>query len=238
MIYWIIATFTAYFLKGLCGFANTLVFTTIMAFGANNVNISPVELIIGLPSNIILTWRNRQKLDFKMVLPLVIMVILGSIPGALLLKSVNASYVKIFFGGLVMFIGAELFYREKHGSKSRGSKLMFLIVGILSGILCGMFGVGALLAAYLSRVTETGSEFKANLSAVFIADNIFRVILYSTLGLITFPVVKQAVVLIPVMLISLYLGIKFSDILDDKIVKKLVMILLIISGLAMIITNL
>ena len=28
MIYWILATLTAFFIKGLCGFANTLVFTS------------------------------------------------------------------------------------------------------------------------------------------------------------------------------------------------------------------
>lgn len=56
---WILATVVAFFIKGLCGFANTLVFTSILGFGANNVNISPVELVLGYPTNIILTWKNR-----------------------------------------------------------------------------------------------------------------------------------------------------------------------------------
>lgn len=54
MIYWILATLTAFFIKGLCGFANTLVFTSILSFGIVNANISPVELLIGYPSNLIL----------------------------------------------------------------------------------------------------------------------------------------------------------------------------------------
>lgn len=37
---WIIATLVAFFIKGLCGFANTLVFTSILGFGASDVNIS------------------------------------------------------------------------------------------------------------------------------------------------------------------------------------------------------
>ena len=48
---WMIcAALCAYFIKGLCGFANTLVFTTILSFGYDNVNISPVELILGYPT--------------------------------------------------------------------------------------------------------------------------------------------------------------------------------------------
>ena len=45
MILWFVAAFTAYFVKGLCGFANTLVFTTILSFGAANASISPVDLL-------------------------------------------------------------------------------------------------------------------------------------------------------------------------------------------------
>lgn len=54
MVLWVIAAFAAFFVKGLCGFANTLVFTSILGFGAANVNISPVELL-GYPTNLILT---------------------------------------------------------------------------------------------------------------------------------------------------------------------------------------
>ena len=65
MTLWIIATLCAFFIKGLCGFANTLVFTSILGFGVANVNISPVELLLGYPTNLILTWNNRKKLDKK-----------------------------------------------------------------------------------------------------------------------------------------------------------------------------
>ena len=54
MYLWIIAAVAAYFIKGLCGFANTLVFTSILIFGASNANISPIDLLLGYPTNLIL----------------------------------------------------------------------------------------------------------------------------------------------------------------------------------------
>ncbi len=45
MLLWIIAAVCAFFVKGLCGFANTLIFTNILSFGVNNALISPVELL-------------------------------------------------------------------------------------------------------------------------------------------------------------------------------------------------
>ena len=62
---WILATIAAYFIKGLCGFANTLVFTTILSFGTANASISPIDLVLGYPTNLILTWKNRNRLDWK-----------------------------------------------------------------------------------------------------------------------------------------------------------------------------
>ena len=62
MYLWIIAAFIAYFIKGLCGFANTLVLTTILSFGASNADISPVDLLLGYPMNLILTWKTGDAL--------------------------------------------------------------------------------------------------------------------------------------------------------------------------------
>jgi uncharacterized membrane protein YfcA len=237
-ILWIIATITAFFVKGLCGFANTLVFTSILGFGANNIAISPIELMLGYPSNLILTWQNRDKLDKRVVIPLAILVLAGSIPGALLLKNVDARYIKLVFGVIVVLLGIEMFLRESRGGRARESRLLLGIIGILSGVLCGLFGVGALLAAYVGRVTDSSDEFKANISAVFIVDNTFRLVLYSVLGIITLQGLKTTAMLLPFMLLGLFAGIGSSKVMDDKIVKRIVIILLIISGIALIAKNL
>ncbi len=63
VMWWIAAIIAAFFVKGLCGFANTLVFTTILSFGNSNVNISPVELILGYPTNAILAWKERKSIN-------------------------------------------------------------------------------------------------------------------------------------------------------------------------------
>ena len=234
---WIIAALAAFYVKGLCGFANTLVFTSILGFGANNVAISPVELLLGYPTNLILTFRNRKKLNKYVYIPLAALVLLGSIPGALLLKNVNASYIKVVFGIVVVLLGIEMYVREIKPSKAKESKLLLTFIGILSGVLCGLFGVGALLAAYVGRVTKTSDEFKANISAVFIVENTFRIVLYSVLGIISFASIKQALMMLPFALIGLYLGMLSGKVLNEKVIKRLVIILLVISGIALIILN-
>ncbi len=238
MITWIIATFAAFFIKGLCGFANTLVFTTILGFGVNNVNISPVELVLGFPSNCILTWKNRKKLDARIYLPMILLVLLGSIPGAFLLKNVDARNIKIVFGVVVVLVGTEMMLKEYDRIHMKDSKIVLMIVGLLGGLMCGLFGVGVLMAACVGRVTNTSEEFKANLSVIFIVENIFRIIMYGTIGLITPDSLKLVVCLVPFMLAGVFAGMKSATVLNEKLVKKLVIVLLIISGLALIIKNL
>lgn len=238
MYLWIIAVIVSYFIKGLCGFANTLIFTSILSFGAANANISPIDLLLGCPANLILTWKNRKSLDPKVYLPLAALVLAGSIPGALLLKNVDAGAIKLVFGVVVIALGAEMLSREYSGKHMQSSRLALVIIGVAAGVLCGLFGVGALLAAYVNRVTEDGSSFKANISAVFIVDNIFRMILYTALGLLTTDTVRFALLLIPFALLGLFAGMKCSSRMDEKLVKKITSVLLILSGISLILKNL
>ena len=238
MILWFIAAFAAYFVKGLCGFANTLVFTTILSFGAANASISPVDLLLGYPANLILTWKNRRDLDPKVFLPLAILVLAGSIPGAFLLKNVAVRSIKLVFGFVVIALGMEMFSREFRKKRARSSKFLLAIIGVAAGMLCGLFGVGALLAAYVSRVTGNDGSFKANISAVFIADNTFRIILYKALGLLTLGTIKSVILLIPFALLGLFTGMKCCGNMNEYNIRKTTTILLVLSGISLVLKNL
>ncbi len=237
MTVWIIAALVAFYIKGLCGFANTLVFNSILTFGNDNILVSPTELLLGLPTNLILAVKERKSIQKSLCIPLAMLVLVGSIPGVFLLKHVDATLVKVAFGIIIVLIGTEMLLREFSHKKHQGSKVVLIIIGILSGILCGMYGIGALLGAYVSRVVDDTKAFKANLSVVFFVENIFRIILYSVTGIITQKVITKVLILVPFMLIGLFAGIQCATILDEKIIKKLVIILLILSGIMLVVSN-
>lgn len=233
----IIAVICAFFVKGLCGFANTLVFSTIMSYQSNNVNITPVELIVGYPSNFYIAWKERKSISKNVCLPLSVLVILGIIPGALFLKVGNVVLLKTLFGFAVVLIGFEMMLREKQRIVKQSSKGVLALIGIISGVLCGLFGIGAFLVAYINRTTKNHNEFRGNLSIVFLIENTFRLVLYSLTGIINVTIIKEAINLMPFMLIGLLLGIASSKSLSEKMVKKVVIILLIISGVSLILNN-
>lgn len=234
MAWWMIAAFCAFFVKGLCGFANTLVFSTILSFGSSNISITPVELLLGFPTNLIIAWKERGSIRWKLCIPLIGLMLAGNLPGIFLLKNTDSGRVKVFFGIVIVLIGIEMFFREYRSKKAKESRAVLAAVGILSGILSGMYGIGAMMAAYVGRVTEDSREFKANMCAVFIVENIFRIFLYAVAGILTPDIGIQAALLYPAMLAGLFAGMKSGSLLDDKVVKKVVIVMLVISGGALI----
>ena len=159
------------------------------------------------------------------------------------MKHTDAGLLKVIFGIAVIIIGIEMLFRElksnskSNSGKSDSSKIILVLIGIISGLLCGLYGVGALLAAYVSRVAENSHEFKANICVVFVVENTIRIILYAATGILTISVLKQVVILIPFMLAAVFLGMKSSSVLNEKIIKKIVIVLLILSGIVLIINN-
>lgn len=237
MIWWIVATLCAYFIKGLCGFANTLILSSILSFGTDTINITPVDLLLSVPTNGIMAWKERKNLDWSMCVPLTILLLAGSIPGVLFLKNAGSNLIKIIFGFVVIFIGVDSLIRHQE-YKGRPSKVKLYLIGILSGVICGIYGVGALLSAYVSRNTKDSHAFKGNICFVFFVENAFRVVLYIWCGIITIETIKRSLLLIPVMLIGLYAGMASSNFLNEKVVKKIVIVMLIVSGVALVINNL
>ncbi len=233
----IIAVLTAYIIKGMCGFANTLIFSSIMSFSTDNINITPTELLIGYPSNIYIAFKERKSISLKTWLPLAILVIAGIMPGVFFLKRGNTELLKVFFGLSIVLISIEMYFREKSKEKNQSSKFTLAIIGILSGMLCGLFGIGAFLAAYISRTTSNTKEFKGNLCMVFLVENSFRIILYIYTGIINLTILKDALLLLPFMFVGIVTGMFLSNKISEKHIKTIVILLLMISGLSLIINN-
>ena len=234
MFIWILAALCAYFVKGLCGFANTLVFTGILSFGTDHVQISPVELLLGFPTNAILAWRERQHIRPRLCLTLSLLLLIGSTAGTLLLRHADAALVRVLFGCVIVALSLENLLRRQKGPAGQMPRAVMSLIGLFSGFLCGLYGVGALLGVYVSRVTEDSHAFKDNLCTVFLIENLYRIVLYAVTGILDLACLKQAALLLPFMLFALWAGMRSARVLKEETVRKAVMLLLLFSGLALI----
>lgn len=69
----------AYLIKYVTGFGNTLIINSLLSFTRENRFISPVDLILNLPTNAYMAWKDRKAISFRIVIPLTITVIIAEI---------------------------------------------------------------------------------------------------------------------------------------------------------------
>ena len=237
MILWMLAAFVGYFVKGVAGIGNTLVVTSAMAYTRTNAEITPVELLLCVPTNLAVTWVYRRHIDWKLAIAPLCMVLAGAALGVLLLKNVAVTAMKAVFGVVLILLSVEQLWRALRGKPSRaGHPALMLTLGISAGVLCGMFGVGALLAAYLSRVTTDDATYKGTMSIIFTIENFFRVLAYSATGLLTAVSLTRAAILLPFMGAGLFLGIRLSNRLNARTMRLIIGVMLLLSGLPLLLT--
>lgn len=164
--------------------------------------------------------------------------ILGALPGVFLLKWGDAAVLKVAMGALIAFIGVETALRGHVHKTGEGNPVALIVIGLISGVLSGIFGIGALMVAYINRYSGSNSEFRGNICFVFAADNVFRMLLYIPTGVMTWSTVTQALWLLPCTVIGLFVGTKLADKIGDVVARKVTSGLLIFSGLSVVVTNL
>lgn len=233
-----IATLFAYFIKAITGFGNTLVMNSLFSFVVSNRLTTPVDLIFSIPTNTYIVWRERRNLSMKVVIPLSFMLLAGIIPGTFLLKVGSDRILKSILGVVVVGMALEMLTRKPNKREIRKTNpISLIVIGILSGILAGLYGIGALLVAYISRTTDNKSEFRANICCVFLVDNIFRFFLYLFTGILNKEILLTALFLSPAVFIGILIGVKVDSKMKEETVKKSVIALLIISGMVLLLKS-
>ncbi len=238
-MYWYmaLAVFIAFWVKGISGFANSLIFGSIMSFRTDTINITPMDLLLNVPANSYFVWKERKSVSLNVVLPLSLLMLAGSIPGVLWLSVGDATLIKIIFGFVVIGIAVEMYLRERNSKKQKSSRVLLVFIGLLAGICAGLFGISAMLAAYITRTTDNMEAFRGNICAVFLVDNAFRFVLYMATGIMTVDSLTLAISLAPFMIAGLAAGGFFARFVSEKTVKNIMIFVLFLSGVLLIMTN-
>lgn len=234
--------FAAFFLKGVAGFGNTLILNGGLAFIRENRFITPIDTLLGLPVNIFILFREWRYIRFNIALPMLISVAAGIVPGILLLDSVNDRILKSILGVVLLMISIDFFLGRKKVRKAESSnksvnQALIISTGFISGILMGLFGIGVLIPAVLNRMGLDKRNFRGSLCFVFTAESIIRVTGYTMKGIINMDIFYNFLFLVP----AAFAGVILSRIVDRKIndnmIRKIVIIVLIISAVLLIIKN-
>ena len=217
-----------YIVKGLVGFGNPLIAAPLLSMITDNAVIAPGTLLLDAPINACIAWRGREKFRWRSVLPLLLAVLAGVIPGVLLLKLRSQWIIKALLGVLVLGLGAEMAAqgRRPPGPERRWVRLP---VAFVSGVCAGLFGINMMIVAYLKRTARNYEEFKGSLCFLFLAENIFRLAVYWTAGFLTEQVLWLAAVTAPAAL-GVAAGTAVSARMPEEVLHRCAVAMFLLSG--------
>jgi hypothetical protein len=236
-LYLFFVVFSAYLIKGITGFGNTLIMAPLFSFVVSNRITTPVDLLFSLPTNAYIVWRERKHVKLKIIIPLMIMLSIGAIPGVLFLKLAEDYLLKAILGVVIMGVGFEMLWRHRIHSSVTNNKAVLIATGLISGCLSGLYGIAAPIIAYVNRMTANRNEFRANICSVFLFDNLFRFFSYGLVGIMTVEVIQYALFLLPAVIVGMAIGVRLDLKMKEKTVKNLIIILLIASGFGLFLKN-
>jgi uncharacterized membrane protein YfcA len=233
-IYIFIVQFMAFIIKGLVGFGSPLLSNPLMAMKLDNKVITPANLLLDTPINAWIVWKNRKVFSVKKTAPIVILIMLGVIPGTLFLKIGTPWIIKVLLGVFIIGLGIEMVTRNRSGTIKPNVALK-IIISIASGFMAGLFGINMLFLTYFERIAIDRNEFRSNVCFVFLVENIFRFIVYAATGVFQ-PVVFQIFAIsVPAAVLGVFVGSKIDKKLDEKMVNQLVIATFILGGISILI---
>lgn len=228
--------FVAYLVRGITGFGSGLIAIPLLTLIFPLTVVVPVVVLLDLIGSGAQAFSNRRHVDWKLLLPLVPVTALGIAMAAYFFKHIDTSTLTLSLGVFVIFFAV---YQLLPTSDLKGGSLMALPFGLLGGLLGTLFGTGGpFYIIYFSLRGVSKSEFRASYSVYFVLDGLVRVVVY-VFGLSLFNAEWLQLLMLASIpfAIGLFVGGKVHHEIDPLIFKKLISLILVASGVALISTS-
>jgi uncharacterized membrane protein YfcA len=228
------AAFLGGFASGLAGFAMGFVVSGIWLHVITPLQTTALIAGYGLWTQGYGVWKLRNTLSWRIVAPFIIGGTIGVPLGAVLLTFLNPGYVRFGVGVLLVIysvygLAKPAFKPRKAGATVDGS------IGFLNGLLGGLTGLpGFVITVWCQMRGWTKDEQRAVFQPVILAGMAVITITLGAAGAITIETLKLYALGLPALLAGLWLGFKCYGKLDDATFRKVVLLLLLFSGLGLI----
>lgn len=101
----------------------------------------------------------------------------------------------------------------------------------------GLYGIAALLAVQIQNIFPDKKSYRSNLCLILVIDNVYRLLGYLTNDIIDKTILIYSGYMFPIALLAVFCGSLIDKKINAEIIKKLVICLLLVSGLIIFITN-
>jgi len=227
------ATFAAALVAGLAGFAFGLVAAAVWLHILNPVQTAALIVAFGLVVQGYAVWMLRHALDWRRLLPFLIGAAAGVPLGVAILGFADPHDVRRGVGILLVLYSLYGLARPALKPIAAGAAADAAI-GFLNGALGGMTGLaGILVTIWCGLRGWNKDEQRAVFQPVGVAIFAMTALWLGASGSLSAHIAWLFALGLPVLLLGTWLGLKLYGRLDEAGFRKLVLILLLVSGIAL-----
>ena len=231
----LLGAFAAAFVTGLAGFAFGMVAASIWLFALAPAQTTTLIVAYALLVQGYATWRLRDAIDYKRLLPFVIGSAIGIPIGVFILEFVRPAYIRVSVGVLLIAFSLYNLTRPKFPETKGLRRVGDAGVGILNGMLGASTGLGGILPVIWTTLRGwTRDEQQGVHQPTAFATFVMSLVALGGAGLVTPATTRLFLMGLPALVIGTLAGWVLYGKLDEATFRKVVLVLLLVSGLAIV----
>lgn len=231
----LLSIFIGGIVSGLAGFAMGLVVSGIWLHILTPAQTAALIVGYGLLVQSYSIWKLRHALNWRTVAPFIAGGVIGVPLGAALLTYMNPDYLRTGVGVLLVAYSSFFLLRPTVHTVRTDLRADFG-VGILNGILGGMTGLaGPIITIWCQLRGWRKDEQRAIFQPVILAAFTLTAASLTVNGTITVELIKIYLMGLPVLVAGVWLGLKLYGHLDEAAFRKVILWMLLLSGLVLIV---
>jgi uncharacterized membrane protein YfcA len=239
-IYFVIFTvFIASIIRGFNGFGFSATCISGFSFILPAIEIVPIILILEVLISIFMIPYIRNKIDWNLIIKILIGIIVGSPIGLFLLKYLPPELTHLIICLVIIFFAILLM--TGYSNQKINNNYAKISTGFIAGTINGFSLLGGMPIALFLLVTKIQPAIiRGSLAALFFLTDTYAFVLSFFAGIVDITAIYRTVPLIIVLPIGVYIGDKFFVKSKEKTYRKVVFYFLIfisIFGIFRIVSN-
>jgi len=229
----LVATFAGAVVAGLSGFAFGLVVSSAWLFVLTPAQTASLIIGFGLIWQSYSVWKIRHAIDWRKLWPFVLGAAFGVPLGVAVLTSVNPAYVRAGIGAFLVAYSLYALFRPDVRVTAGGAPAD-AGVGFLNGVLAGLSGLsGVLVTIWCQLRGWARDQQRAVFQPVAVAIFLMTGAWLGSAGVIGKDTAWLFLIGLPALLAGTWLGMKLYGRLDEAAFRKVVLVVLLVSGIAL-----
>jgi uncharacterized membrane protein YfcA len=234
LVIFLIATFAGALVTGLSGFAFGLVAASIWLYILTPLQTATLIIAFGLVVQGYSVWKLRHALDWRKLWPFIAGAALGVPLGVSILGWANPAYVRAGIGLFLILYSLYALLRPSLPPVTREAAAADAAVGFANGVLGGITGLAGILVVIWSGLRGWPKDRqRAVFQPVAVAIFAMSAFWLGFKGAVSADTIRLFLFGLPVLLAGTWLGIKLYGRLDEAAFRKVVLVLLLASGVVL-----